>query len=349
MKDEFISLMQHLCSCPGISGQEQRIVKSVVDALVPYCDDIRVDNMGNVSAVFKGSGCAPSLMLVAHTDQVGAIVSEITDAGLIMFKTVGCVDSASLSATPVLVENCPGAISAPPAHMAAKDGPAPLYIDVGAECRQDVLDMGINIGSQITFTTPFTPLGKTRLLSHSIDDRVGCAILLSLAKHLSDNRPEGDVILGFSVREETTMAGAFMLVNSCKPDWVIAIDTVPMKMSPNGNSIIDLGRGPVFQLAEGVISSFSGNFVHPGVKSALIKAANDAGVHYQLCAQYGDWTTDGNTINRANCGTPSGYLSIPRRNAHSAAEIMDVRDALDGIKILQALIRDMSGINLSFI
>lgn len=349
MKNKFMALLEKLCSIPGISGQEQLIVRAIKDEFTARGAQPDVDCMGNLSVRIKGKGLAPSLMLIAHTDQVGAIVSEITDAGLIMFKTVGCVDKSSLAATRVLVGSVPGAVNAPPAHMAASQSPSRPYIDVGAECRQDVLDMGIDIGTQICFDTSFTPMGKNRICSHSIDDRVGCAMLIMLYDKLKRNPPDGDVILGFSIREETTMAGAAMLVEANKPDCVIAIDTVPMRMDPSGNALIDLGRGPVFQLAEGISNSFVGNFVHPGIKSALISAACESGTAYQLCAEFGDWTTDGSTINRANGGTPSGYLSMPRRNAHSSSEIMDIRDALAGIVILTALIGKMSKINLNFI
>ena len=185
-------------------------------------------------------------MFVAHMDQIGAIISEITQAGLLMYKTVGCVDKASLPATRVLVDGIPGAVSAPPAHMASSLDNVLSYIDVGAECKEDVHAMGIDIGSQVSFDTQFTSLGKNRICSHSIDDRIGCAILIILYEYLKASAPEGDVVLAFSVREEATMAGAAMLVDKCAPGWAIAVDTVPMKMNPYGFGArpgVSVGRG----------------------------------------------------------------------------------------------------------
>jgi len=337
------------CSLPGISGQEQMVAKVIAQELTERGIRAEVDRMGNVSAVIRGRGNAPSVMLMAHMDEVGAIVSEICDNGLLLFKTVGCVDPGSLPAVRVNVNGIPGAVGAPPAHMAGSAGGAPsrLYIDVGAESRGEVDAMGISIGSMVTFDTPFTRFGRHRVCGHALDDRVGCAMLLHLLDQL-DFQPDGDLILGFSVREETTMAGAGMLVDRCRPDCVVAVDTVPMRMS-GGTPLIDLGKGPVFQLAEGVMSAYVGSFVHSGVKQALLQAAAEADASYQLCAEVGDWTTDGDAISRANGGTPGAYLSIPRRSAHCASEVMDLRDPQNGIRILYFLIKNMKEINLNFI
>jgi len=344
----FTELFSSLCALPGISGQERRVAAAVRDELLRRGADVKADTMGNVCARIKGKGNAPSLMFIAHLDEVGAIVSEISENGLILFRTVGCVDQNSLPSARVRVAGCPGAVSAPPAHMAKGASAGRLYIDVGAESKAQVLEMGINIGSMITFDTPFVQLTENRVCGHALDDRVGCTMLIKLFEKI-DFQPEGDVIFGFSVREETTMAGAGMLVDRQKPDWVVAIDTVPMRMSSSGAPVIDLGRGPVFQLAEGVMGSFVGSFVHEGVKDALISAAQEAKSPYQLCAEVGDWTTDGDTISRGNGGTPGGYLSIPRRSAHCASEVMDLRDPLNGIDILYTLVKNMNCVKLELI
>lgn len=344
---DFVVLFEKLCSIPGVSGQEQNVAKAIKAELISRGAQVSTDRLGNVSAVIKGQGKAPSLMFIAHMDEVGAIVSEVCDNGLLNFRTVGCVAAATLAATKVLVDGVPGAISAPPAHMDKGEAPR-LYIDVGAESKEEVYEMGIDVGSMVSFDTAFTTMGKNRVCGHALDDRVGCTMLIKLLEDI-DFVPDGDVILGFSIREETNMTGAGMLVDMHKPDWAVPIDTVPMRMSSGGRPLIDIGKGPVFQLAEGVMSAYVGNFVHVGVKKALIKAARDANMPYQLCAEVGDWTTDGDTITRANGGTPSGYLSIPRRSAHSAAEVMDLRDPLRGVEIMKALIKNMSEIELDIV
>lgn len=347
-KNNFSDLLAELCSLRGISGHEYPVARAIKALLCERGAKVEADRMGNVCAKINGKGQAPSIMLIAHMDEVGAIVSEISDNGLILFKTVGAIDNSTLPSTRVIIEGHPGAVSAAPAHMSAGQPPAKQYIDVGAESKVEVLSMGINIGSMVTFDTPYIRMTENRVCSHAIDDRVGCAILISLFDAI-DFTPDGDIYLGFSIREETVMSGAAMLVEHYKPDCAIAIDTVPMRMNPSGNSLLDLGKGPVFQLAEGVMSSFTGNFAHPAMKTALINAANAEKTPYQLCAEYGDWTTDGSTISRANCGTPSAYLSIPRRCAHSASEIMDLRDPLNGISILKQFIKQSASINLELV
>lgn len=347
---DFTDLLEQLCSLRGVSGQEQEVAKWVYERLKKSDPDyLHADNMGNIYATRRGQGKALHLMLVAHLDEVGGIVSEVCENGTLRFRTVGCVNAATLPSIRVRVGDLPAAVSAPPAHMqGGAINPDDLVIDIGARSREEALKMGAQIGVQVTFDTPFTRLTERRVCSRVIDDRVGCAVLLKLFEDL-DFTPAGDVTVAFSVREETTMTGAAMLVEQVRPDWVIAIDTVPIRMSSSGNALIDIGYGPVFQLMEGVMSAFVGNAAHIGVKKALMQAGDTANVPYQLCAEVGSWTTDGAALHAANGGTPSGYLSIPRRYAHSASELLDVTDAVNGIMLLRQLIDNMADVVLSII
>lgn len=345
----FVKLFKELCNVPSISGMEQQMARSVRSELTIRGAKVESDRMGNVYTCIKGKGNALSLMFIAHMDEVGGIITGICDNGLLMFHTAGFVDESSLPAIRVRVDGNPGTISAPPAHTSADAGTErqPLCIDVGAESSADVREMGIEIGSMVTYDTPFTLLGKHRVCGHALDDRVGCAMLITLFEHI-DFEPEGDVWLGFSVREETTMTGAGMLVDRIKPDWAVAVDTVPIRLAV-GDSGIDLGKGPVLQMAEGVMKAYVGNVVHPGIRSALKGAATAANVSCQFCAEVGSWTTDGDIIHRSNLGTPCGYISVPRRSAHSASEVMDLRDALNGVKLMESLIKRMDKVILDFI
>lgn len=349
MRERLVELLTELCALRGVSGQEQEVARWIYRRLQSLKPDVlSVDNMGNIYATRKGKG-APGMMLLAHLDEVGAIVSRVCDNGLLRFKTVGVVNAGVLASLRVRVGELPGTVSAPPAHTSGGAvSTEDLFIDIGAASRQEALEMGVDVGTQVTFDSPFVRLTQSRILSRVIDDRVGCAILLYLFESL-DFEPEGDFTVGFSIREETTMTGARMLVEQVRPDWAVAIDTVPMKVDASGVPLIDIGHGPVFQVMEGVMSAFVGNCAHPAVLRALRQAACEEGAPYQMCAEVGSWTTDGAAIHAANKGTPSGYLSIPRRYAHSPSEVMDIDDAVNAVLILKRLLKNMGGISLGFI
>lgn len=350
MAEKLLALLHRLCMVRGISGQEQQVAKTLRDCLLDMSpDELQVDKLGNLFATRKGNGKAPSLMLVAHMDEVGAVVSEVCPNGLLRFKPVGCVNTSTLPSTRVLVGSVPGTFTAPPAHTSRGEiSPEDVFVDIGAESDEDVFSMGVNVGSPITYDAPFMQLTANRFCSRTIDDRIGCAILARSFEAL-DFTPDGDVTVAFSVREETSMTGAAALVERVRPDWIIAVDTVPVKKAGAGGRSIDIGKGPVIQLGEGVMQAFVGNFVTPPVKEALLRAAQKAEAPYQLCAEVGDWTTDGASLHAGNGGTPCGYISIPRRNAHSASEVFDVRDALHALELLAALIADMRRVDLDFI
>ena len=350
MPENLGALLRRLCMLRGISGQEQQVAKAIRGSLRETRPDIlRVDRLGNLFATRRGNGSAPSLMLVAHMDEVGAIVSEVCPNGLLRFKTVGCVNASTLPSTRVRVGDAAGTFTAPPAHT-SRGGISPddVFVDIGAQSDEEVFSMGVNLASQITYDAPFTQLSENRFCSRTIDDRIGCAILVKLFETLGFT-PDGDVTVAFSVREETSMTGAEALAEQVKPDWIIAVDTVPVKKIGAGGRSIDIGKGPVIQLGEGAMQAFVANFAPPPVKDAPLRAAREAGIPYQLCAEVGDWTTDGAALHRGNGGTPCGYVSIPRRNAHSASEVFDIRDAIYALDLLVTLITDMRHVNLDFV
>ncbi len=348
-RNEFLKTLEQLCGLRGISGQEQDICRGIYKMLEPVCDELSVDRSGNITATMRGVKEAPSLMFAAHIDQVGGIVNYIYPNGLLSFRTVGGVSRKTLPSTRVFVGDLPGVMTAPPAHMESADKTAvwDLMIDIGAESAADAASMGAQVGDGVCFAGDFTALGANRICSQSIDDRVGCALLVQMARELKSH--PGDVILAFSVREETTMSGAHMLVQRCRPDCAIAIDTVPTDDTHSPNPRYGIGKGPVLQLMEGIQASFVGNAVHPAIKKSLLRLAGQKEIPIQLCADVGTWTTDGTALHRAGEGIPTGYISIPRRYAHSPSEVLDLRDAWHAYSLMEAFAADMDNLDLSFI
>lgn len=355
MKSALKRLLSKLTSLQGVSGFEQQVVKKVAEKLQGLADKVEVDHFGNVYAYKEGTADGPTLMVTAHADEVGAIVNEILPIGLLKFKTMGVVSEAVLPATRVKVAGINGVIGAVPAHLEMTTGAATtrslLNIDVGASSADEVRSWGIEIGTPVSFAGELVELGNPdRICNHAIDDRVGCAIIISLFEELSKMQIDGQVVGVITVQEETSMSGARIAANRLQPDCAIAIDTVPASDTITPEQLkFAIGRGPVIQLGDGVQQAFVGSVAHPAVKRAILEAAAKREIPVQLAVEIGNWTTDVAALHCAGKGVPCGYVSIPRRNAHSPVEVMDINDAVHAVQILKGVVEELGGLDLAFI
>lgn len=356
VKERLKQILGELVELRGVSGFEQDVVEAVALRLRALADSVEIDNFGNVYAVKQGHLPGPCLMLSAHADEVGGVVSQILPNGLLRFETVGVVSRTVLPATRVMVNQVPGVIGSAPAHLETGGGQAggahgDLHIDVGASSDAEVRALGIEVGSAVSFAGGLVELGNSdRLCSHAIDDRIGCAILICLLEELVGVEFAGRVAAVVTVQEETTMSGARIAASRLQPDCAIALDTVPADDTATGmQSRFGIGRGPVIQLAEGVQAAYVGTMAHPGVKKAILAAAAKNNIKVQLAAEIGHWTTDAAAIHVASRGVPTGFISIPRRYAHSPAEVVDINDAVAAVQLLKGVIHDLGNLDLRFV
>lgn len=355
LKHSIKETLRELVDISAVSGFEQDVAAIMAQKLGEYADEVFVDNMGNVYAAKDGGLPGPSIMFAAHADSVGGLVTEILDSGLIRFQPVGLVSLASLPATRVLVNGVNGVIGAVPGHFGAAaenadPGVAPC-IDVGAPDADTVRSWGIDVGSPVAFAGGLVELGNSdRLCSQAIDDRIGCVLLLLMLRDLATRRFAGKVHAVVTVREETNMGGARVAATRLAPDCAIAVDTVPASDTlPGGAGKFALGRGPVVQLAEGVQGAFVGTMAHPAMKEAILRSAASQGIRVQLSAEVGRWTTDASAIHLAGVGVPTGFVSVPRRYAHSPGEVMDLNDAVGALEVLKGVALSLDSLDIRFV
>lgn len=356
MKEDLKKILAELIPLQGVSGFEQDVVRNVSERLKKHADRVEIDNFGNVYATKEGGAPGPSLMILAHSDEVGGVVCEVLADGLLKFKTVGVVSDAVLPAARVRVGGINGVIVSMPAHLetgsaAGQPGyPGNLKIDVGAASAAEVKAWGIEVGTPVSFMGDLVELGNPdRICGHAIDDRIGCAIIIRLFQELENMSFAGKVYGVINVQEETTMSGAGIAAYRLQPDCAIAVDTVPANDTAGGPVKFGIGRGPVIQLAEGVQRAWVGTMAHPALKGAILKAAAEVGVEVQLAAEVGHWTTDGAAVHRSGRGVPFGFISIPRRYAHSPAEVGDINDAVAAVRLLKGVINGLGGLDLRFV
>lgn len=244
-----LKLLQKLCGRNGISGQEDAVRDLIIREISPYVTDLQVDPLGNVIAFKKGAARPRTdLMLSAHMDEVGLIVTHITDDGKLKFTTVGGIDKRILVGKQVLVGDIPGVIGGKPIHLLKGDEKSAavpiddLCIDIGAADKA-AAEAVISLGDPVCFASICDVSGAT-VKSKAIDDRAGCAILIDLIK---EDLPY-DMTFVFCVQEEIGLRGAKVAAYSVDPQAAIVVESTTAADIPGvppEKQVCQVGGGPV--------------------------------------------------------------------------------------------------------
>ena len=348
-KDTIKRHLLPLLDLAGTSGREAQVVKYMRDALSPLTDEIKVDPMGNIFAVKRGTKHGPRLMIAAHSDEIGLIVKSIEPNGFIRFDKAGGVGDNWLPARLVEVAGRIGVVGVKAGHLSTEKERTEvkrhteLYIDIGAKSREEAMAMGVRPGVQATFVSPPTFMSEDLIVSKALDDRVGCAVMLALLESLQGQAFAGELHCVVTVQEEIGLRGAIVAAFEVAPDIALALDTVPAGDTPDVNFSKELpvaiGKGPVLQITSGGAGG-RGLVADSTVLSMLISAAKAASVPYQLTTFTGG-NTDATAMHLARSGVPSGAVTIPRRYSHSPVELMDLNDAASAFELLRTLVVNM--------
>jgi endoglucanase len=329
------ALIQQLIETYGPSGFEDEVRALIRSHVEPLADEIRVDAMGNLFALKRGDGSGSRIMLAAHMDEIGLIVTQVEDAGFLRFSGVGTIPMKALLGTRVRFANgVTGVIShdggAKP-EIIGRDTPdlGRWFIDVGAKSRDDLT---VGVGDVAVFLSPFDDLGQ-RVLGRGFDDRAGCAVLIETMRRL-ESTPH-DVIFTFTVQEEVGLRGARVAAFGIEPEIGIAVDVAPVGDTPRPELPIALrlGDGPSIKVAD------TGMISHPKVRRALERVAQEHHIPYQLeVLPLG--STDAAAMQASRAGVMAGAVSIPTRYTHLTAEMMDMDDVAGAVRLLTAYLAD---------
>ncbi|WP_416150435.1 M42 family metallopeptidase [Salipaludibacillus sp. HK11] len=343
-------LLKTLTSLHGPCGYEQPVSRWVRDTLRPIVDDIDVDALGNVIAIKNGSRPGPSMIMTAHMDEIGFIVKKIESNGLIRFEKLGGHDDRILLTQKVQIRTktglITGIIGSISAHFAKFDDASrvrnhrELYIDVGAKSKQGAIDLGVEIGSPITWMPNMDYLGNEstgRFVGKGFDDRAGCAVLIKTLQELEKTSFSGKVTAIFTVQEEVGLRGAQVAASQTEADVAIAIDTTAVSdtLEETMDDTLAIGGGTGIKVLDASLIS------HPAVKDYLIELATNHEIRYQL-EIFPGIGTDGGAISLANRGIPTGVLSISSRYAHSPVEVIDMDDLRATKDLLKAFILSLT-------
>jgi tetrahedral aminopeptidase len=329
-----IELLKTLTTLSGPCGYEHSVSYFLKEYLKNKVDEVTIDPIGNVIARKKGDKPGPTILLTAHMDEIGFIVKKIEENGLIRFEKLGGHDDRILLAQPVRVMGAngeiPGLIGTMSAHFVKFDDASKvrkhsqLYIDIGVSSKAEVLELGIEVGTPITWGTEFQVIGlgnKPRVRSKALDDRAGCAVLVQVLEEIQELSFAGELVFLFAVQEEVGLRGARTAAEHIHADAAIAIDTTAVSDTPEEtmDQTLALGKGTGIKVLDFSL------IVHKTMKELLIKLAKENDIPYQLEVFLGIGT-DGGAVNYANKGIPTGVLSIPSRYAHSPVEVVDMGD-----------------------
>ena len=323
-------LLKRLSEAHGISGYEDEVREIVKDALEPFADEIRVDNMGNLVAVKKGE--TPSVMIAAHMDEIGMMVKQIDDDGFIRFTCIGGWFDQTLLHQRVILHtpegNVRGVIGAKPPHVMREDErkkvveARDMFIDIGASSRDEVEKRGISIGTPITIDRDFTFITDHIVTCKAFDNRSGVTAMIEAFKRTSSS---AEVVAVATVQEEVGLKGARTSAFEISPDIAIATDVAIAGGHPGidrRDTTVELGKGPVITVSD---AAGRGIITPRNVLKWLEESAKKYEIPYQLSVSEGG-TTDATAIQIARSGIPTGVVSIPTRYIHSPVEMLDLKD-----------------------
>ncbi len=317
-------LIRSLVEAYGPSGFEDQVRALVLAEVAGLADDISVDAMGNLIAYKQGDGSGLKVMIAAHMDEIGLMVTHVTEDGFLRFTNIGGIRAHTLLGNRVqFADGRIGVVYSDRIKDSGKVHPlSKHYIDVGATSREDC---PVGVGDAVGFVRPFVAQGN-RLIAKSMDDRIGCAVAIEAMKRL-ESSPH-DVYFVFSVQEEVGTRGAQAAANKLDPDVGIALDVTLTGDVPEAVPMsISLGQGTAIKVKD------SGMIAHTGLVRVMKQRAEAAGIPYQLEVLTAG-STDARSIQIANGGAAAGCISIPCRYVHSQSEMVDAEDVENSVKLL---------------
>ena len=344
MNAHSLDFLKRLLSTPGPSGDEAAAARVWRDEAGAFADRVWGDVRGSAFAVLEGG--APRVLLAGHVDEIGIMVSYIDDDGYLSFSGVGGWDSQVLVGQRVRLigkqGDVIGVIGKKPIHLMKSEEREKaskiedLWIDIGAQSRAEAQER-LRVGCVGVIDAPVYEFPNGRIVSRSIDDRIGAFTVLEALRLLSQDRPKATVAAVATCQEEITFAGAYTAAFSFEPQVAIAVDvtfaTDHPGMDKKQNGDVKLGGGPV--LSRGSANS-------PVVFDMLAAIAEREGIPYsvQIAPRYTG--TDADAIHVSRGGVAAGVVSIPNRYMHSPNEMIELVDVENAAKLIAAFVRSLT-------
>ena len=328
-------LLKELCLADGVSGDEGTVRELIINRIKDVCD-FRVDNLGSIICFRKGRKPAPKkLMICAHMDEVGFMITSVRNDGTLSFGCVGGIDPSVIIGRQVRVgkERINGVVGSTAVHNLSKEQreKAPetdsLYIDIGAADKAEA-EKYVSPGDCAYFSSEFTELG-TRIKSKALDDRAGCAMMIELIRE----EPEYDTYFVFNVQEEIGLRGSAASAFAVAPDYAIVLEATTaadIDGAAGAKRVCELGRGPVVSFMDR----------HTIYDKELYRLAFDIAKEEGLPCQTKTMIAGGNdagAIHVSGRGVRTIAVSLPCRYLHSPSSVIESADLESTYRLVKLL------------
>ena len=337
-----VELLKELCALDGVSGAEDEVRNFIRAKATPYADSIRTDALGHLIVFKKGKkSTGNKLLLAAHMDEVGIIVTKITDEGFLKFDFVGGVDRRVAIGKPVVLEEkkVTGIIGLKAIHLVSREEEKKvpktdsLYIDIGAKDKEAAEQL-VELGTCGAFVGTPEEFGSGLLKAKAIDDRVGCAVMVKL---LEEELPM-DCTFAFTVMEEVGTRGAFGAAFSVKPEIALVLEGTTAADVPalsEDRQVCWPGRGPVLAWMDG------GAIYDRALFERLRALAEENGLPWQI-KHYLSGGTDARAVQGTGSGVRVAGISAAVRYLHAPNSVCSQSDAEQMLSLARLFIRDMA-------
>ncbi|WP_372442907.1 M42 family metallopeptidase [Pseudogracilibacillus auburnensis] len=334
-------MFKTLTELQGVPGDEKLVRDFMKTELTKYADEIMYDNLGSIFGVKNGIG--PRVMVAGHMDEVGFMVTQITDNGMIRFQPLGGWWNQVLLAQRVQIMTkkgiVPGVIGSIPPHNLTPDQRkkpmeiSNMLIDIGADDKEDALHIGVSPGDSIVPICPFTPMAnEKKILAKAWDNRYGCGLAIELLKELKEETLQNTLYAGATVQEEVGLRGAQTAANMIQPDIFFALDASPANdMSGNKEEFGQIGKGALLRIFDRTM------ITHRGMREFILDTAESNDIPYQYFISQGG--TDAGRVHTSNDGVPSAVIGICARYIHTSSSIIHVDDYAAAKELLVTLVK----------
>lgn len=335
-----LDTLETLCCLSGVSGHEDEVRDYILERVMPFADEIRTDPMGNLM-VFKKGDAVPDrrIMVTAHMDEVGLIVTSVTDEGYLHFDQAGGIDRRVLPGKRVFVgpDRVPGVVGLKPIHLTDEEERKKvpkyrdLYIDIGAADREEAERL-VSPGDAASFDDAVVRFGDGFLKAKAIDDRTGCACLVELI----ESRLPCDCWFAFTVQEEVGCRGAQAAARSIEPDLALVLEGTTAADVPSAK-----GADRVCSPGKGVVIPFMDRrtIYDRELRAVLCRLADENGISWQTKSRVAGGT-DGSAFQCGGGGAQVAAVSVAVRNIHSPASVAKLSECEDQLKLVRLFLAE---------
>lgn len=337
-------LLKQLTEAVGVSGAEKEVRLLIRDLIADYVDEWSVDAMGNLVAIRRGTGQYDMRVLIdAHMDEVGLLITDIDSGGMLKFTNVGGFDDRALLGKVVQVgpDKITGVIGARAIHLLKSSEYSKVVkmdamrIDIGAKSK-DAASAKVKVGDYAAFVTEYEELDSDRTaIGKAFDNRAGCAALIEL---LRGERYPFDLVAAFTVQEEVGLRGARVAAFNARADAALVLECTPAYDLPNEKDVspnVAMGKGVSVYIMD------SRTIQDPRFVAHIMATGDAQGIPYQVRQPGGGGTNTG-AIQRAGAGIPAATLAVPGRYAHTPTMMISLDDYNNIVRLADATLRTLT-------